>query len=514
MNAAASWDKATAKWHNGGVQEAYDHDTPKPEGFTVRERRVLAIYGLRNWFDTEIATLRELASRKPSPGSTREDRETGALKKRLTKEQRKKARQVAERLATMARETVDDVMGAMAASVETDAVAADPPETEGEWYWKPEELAVVVAQQAGRERIERPLKDALEAFDGDWDAFNYALRLVQHIHSGDSSESLRTALLVRLVAAFESMLAGFIRTWTLPRESTDLGKEMMRERLVTAARMANQVINGRWDRSRPWNEWLAEKANIDLLRIAPDAWETTHEVFARRNAFVHADGFADTRYRKRLEGTPGLAGLGTPLRCTEQYLTQALYACEVLADVLAVGVTTQVIGGGDWAAALAAEPVYRVVRREQWSAAEWMATTALEGLPMEHQFHELRVNRWLAQREQQGLSVIQVEVEAWQPEEARYRLAKAALLFDESEAIEVLRTWTPDPGEATSVSDWPLMRILSERSEAFGVYFRDWQRAASLRHQRQKPPQPRSMANGGRGKASLINSKTRRRRRS
>lgn len=488
-----------------GVQETHDHGAPKPEGFTVSERRLLAINGLRNWFDTEAVTLRELASRKRLPGSIGEDREMVALKKGLTKEQRAKAEKQAERLATTARETVDVVMEAM---------LAESQEEEGEWYWKPEELLVVIAQQAGRKRIEKPVKDALEAFDGDWEAFSYALRLLQRKYWSDPSETLRTALLVHLVTSFESMLAGFIRTWTLPREPTGLGGEEMWKRIAEAARTADKVVNGRWDNSRPWNEWFANKANIDLARIAPDAWETAREVFARRNAIVHADGLADKRYRKRLEGTPGLAALGTPLVCTEQYLEQSILAFEVLSDVLAVGMATQVIGGGDQAVALAVEPVYRIVRSKHWSAAQWMATTALEGLPTEHMFHELRVNRWLAQREQQGLPVIQVEVEAWEPEEERYRLAKAALLCDVSAARKVLSAWTPDPGEEVLVSDWPLMKILSEHSKEFQTCFTHWQRIASLRQQRQKPQRLRPTISGGRGKASRTNSNTRRRRHS
>lgn len=484
------------------MPESDVHEVPRPERFTIPERRALAIYGLRYRFETELAILRELEASRLRYRGREEDPETTALKRRLTSTQRKKAQQEAERLVTTAEGTIDAVMTAMETSEEAPAMPAESAETESDWYWKPEEIAIVVAQQAGRQRIEAPVKDAFQALDRNWDAFQYTLRIVERRYATDPSEALATALLVRLVALFESMLAGFIRTWLLPREPTGLGEEAAAASLANAARTATKVVNGRWDHNRPWCDWFHEIAGIDVTRIAPEEWETAYEVFARRNAFVHADGVADANYRRRLKDRGSVEALGRRLTCTEPYLTKARYACEVLADVVALGLIAQFLGRSEQKAALALEPVYRAVQRKQWSAVEWMVTTALEGLPMDHQFPELLVNRWLARREQRGLPVVQVEVEAWQPEEARYRLAKAALLLDENVAIEVLKAWNPDPGELSRVRDWPLVGILSERSEAFRACFETRQRTVSGRRQREKPTCRRPMVSDGRGKSS------------
>ena len=447
--------------------------TERTNDFNVSEQRALAMGGLHRFFVADIRALRGLASLECNRVSAK-DTEADKLKKQLNPEQCRQAKEEAERLANKAEKLSGEMFLNMPGSADEGNEMGGTAEA-GEWYWKFEDLLLFMTQNIDREGTETFIKDTLDALGNNRNARLYSVRLAEQRGMPDVSEALRSALLVRLVSKFESMLAGFIRLYILPREPVDLNDKEVQRMLHCVAKKANEVVNGHWNKNRPWNEWLAAEANIHIDEIAPDTWNTVYEALARRNAIVHADGIADHHYRKRLGAKPGLPELGTPLWCEKEYLEQVFCAFEVLADVIAVGLLAQFADSNMLSANEAHGMIYRALQNKRWSEAQWMASKVLDVLPKDHQEYELQVNFWLAQREIYGIDAIREVVEAWEPpEEPCYCFAKAALLLDEDAARQALREWNPGPHEVNWVADWPLVSVLSERSETFQISFNKW----------------------------------------
>lgn len=445
----------------------------RPGGYSVPERRVLAVSARRRWFAAEVAVLRRLANWRPERARTK-DPTTADLRERLTDAQRQRAENVAPQLWDEAVVAASQVLADLASDVQG-GEQTDDGDGSDRWYPKPEELAVLVMQRVGPEGVQARAEGALETLGGDEDALLYAMRLVEQRGWPDASELLCSALLVRLVSSFEAMLAGFVRTWMLPREPASLDDAGARRSLSEASRAASKVMGGRWNGTRPWTDWLTAEVGIDLGTAAPASWPLVHEALARRHAIVHADATADQRYLERLGNVEGLPKLGTRLLCDANYLGQALAGFETVADLIAAGFATRLGGESALAVTLVTETVYQALENRSYAEAEWLADTFLRSIPDGHGQHELVVNRWLARRERHGLDAVRSEVLAWEPPgEERYQLAKAALLFDEEAACQVLLSWVPEPKEARRVTRWPLVQLFENRSERFGKCVQRW----------------------------------------
>ncbi len=168
---------------------------------------------------------------------------------------------------------------------------------------------------------------------------------------------------------------------------------------------------------------------------------------------------------------------GSARSWSETYVTDAAATFEGLADVLAVGFGARLAPNTDEAAQFAHDPVLRALRADRWHEARYMAESVLEGLPPDHDHHQLRVNLWMAKQELGGNEVaLRTEIKSWMPpadNDPRYRLAKAALLDDEAEAIAVLDAFRTDGALNTAeLQTWPLVKRLQERSPRFDKHLK------------------------------------------
>jgi hypothetical protein len=202
---------------------------------------------------------------------------------------------------------------------------------------------------------------------------------------------------------------------------------------------------------------------IDVPDLAPE-WLDICEVFARRNAIVHASARVDQEYLNRCSGTD--LELGNSLDVDASYMRDALEKFESLGVCLGVLWYASLVPKGPEPANLAAPYIYRHLELGQWQEALTMSQAVFEGRDPADQPVEVRVNWWMARREAgEGLEGIKPEVEAWvlPEDDPDYEIARAALLFDGRRFRQLIEGKAASSGLSSRVRKWPLVTAMLDR---------------------------------------------------
>jgi hypothetical protein len=202
-------------------------------------------------------------------------------------------------------------------------------------------------------------------------------------------------------------------------------------------------------------------------------WDAVIEGFVRRNAVVHAAGRVDGEYVRRLPKSIPAPVIGASLHCSHEYLL------EVLDRLLAVGsalplLIFQKLRPGSLSMSTAVSSVVTQLERHRYADAEALASVYLKALPdlPDEDQEILRVNIWMARREQ-GVSV-EDDVRQWAPtdRDSRWELARACLLLDLKRTQLALEDLRGSGGTPVDVETWPLVVDMARRFPELRPVFR------------------------------------------
>lgn len=282
---------------------------------------------------------------------------------------------------------------------------------------------------------------------------------------------LRDSMLVTGVAAYETLLAGvfthqmYANPGLLDQETPEFSlKQLLEFGSIEDARhhsIERRVDKFMRDAPEKWKKWLADKAGIDIDAMAIDA-AVFDELFLRRNIIVHNGGLVSREYIERSGSSPKDVPLGTRLPVSTEYLETALD------ELTIVGVG---IAAAAWAKWFSDElpyvqkqlerTTYALLEAERNRACRQLSKIALE-LPVAGWSAEaIRVNQWIATKEQEGVDAIRDEVGAWDVTalSGEFTLARDALL-DDCDAVFKGLPPLLEQGKVNALflAEWPLLR--------------------------------------------------------
>ena len=451
--------------------------------FSVAGRRVMAIQSAGQFLDMQMVSVRQLMDAQVR---TRKLDQMQELAAHLGRRRAATAERAAEKLADRVDRELEGLAAAETNQPEKAALA-------DQGVPIPLELLVVIrTDQIGPSAMAELSRDLTQACSGDQAAINYAVAYLHWMKREDPHDVLRRALLPIMVSRFEDFLASIIRVHWLSstRETGD------NDHLVGLANTAASAVVSKTPQK--WASDIANRTDLVIGKVMQVRWHGVCEVFARRHAIIHAGDRFDADYQKRMGSPSNAPALGSHIRCSENYVSAALENLEGLADLIAVAFASSLAPGTDEGANFASEPVLRALQGEHWRDAEFLANHALSHLPDEHQHHELRVNRWMAESQ---LGEVDAErhrrdIAAWVPPGDQPATSwRAILLGDAQAAIGALDQLTPT--EFMSVKTWPLVRSMCKTSPAFERYF-NLTRSTGRGPSKQHRPSPSERAGGRR----------------
>jgi hypothetical protein len=462
------------------MQDSYSVTGIDGDRLSVGVRRLIGIQTARQRLDTELYSMRQLV--KSMQISKSVPAEMRQLAKEIGDDRRRQAERAARQLDQQLRDDLDRVSEGEKGVATVDA--ADPSRV----VIPPEVLVVYRLDQVGSSRIAEFQRDLEDACDGDPAAVYYAISYFHWIKREDPMNVLRRSLLPILVSDFEEFLAALVRVRYL---SSVVQSASIYDDVEKAVKMGKDVVSGG---TQEWCNAVAEMIDLRINTLIGKDWERICEIFARRNAIIHADGRVDTRYLGRIAGqTSAQPSLGSVLVCDEDYSDDAIQLLEGLADVLAVAFAARLTPGVDGLPDFAMQPVFRALQAEHWSQAKFMADAGLQDMPDDHLHHELRVNRWMARKmlagENQG--ELHEEIEVWSPPtgSSKFALAKSILLEDENGAVNALKECGATGQAAIAkLKGWPLVVYMCQQSEWFK---KEFDLACFGRHKKQVQPSRR-----------------------
>lgn len=355
-----------------------------------------------------------------------------------------------------------------------------------------EQLVALVTANMPPERVAGASRRLVAVSNEDSDAMRYAVRFLQWKHAPPPTTRLGAALLPALVAAFEEVLGAIFRV----RLTLHPGEVAQRtfavatlDRYMTSGDLKRKVIDEKvrdlLDKGPVgWGDRIRQDTHLDVTEMGID-WEHFVEVFERRHVLVHAFGRADDRY---LRCTSSVAvRLGDVLICDERYFIRALELLDEAAQLLAIAYFANLTRNEPAPAELASTLLLSYLKQKRWEEALRLAEMVVSGRNIDFISPEVRVNWWMARREtSDGVDGIRAEVIAWKPpnNEARYRLAKAALVFDDNGVRRILQQEDSGPHPlGPVVADWPLVVAMCERHRSLQQLLRG---RATNRAQRQR----------------------------
>ncbi|MHB1582793.1 MAG: hypothetical protein ACYCU7_00390 [Acidimicrobiales bacterium] len=367
----------------------------------------------------------------------------------------------------------------------------------------PEQVIAMLVMLSGREHLEETARSYMEACGGDSAAAAYGFAYLQWARATPLSTKMATSLVPMAVAQFGNLVGALYRQWLIMYPDA-LGEKKLNylDAYVYASgddilrkgideKVADMLAGG----SEGWVKQVSDDLKIDMPGLAPD-WDAVVEVFARRNAIVHAAARVDPKYLKRT-GREDIEA-GTTLECDKTYATSTFDHLEELGIALSVTWFAKLDGEGPEPAVIAAPHILRALERADWTEAQALSAAVVDGRDPECLPPEVRVNWWMARREAgEGVEGIRNEVEAWDPpgDDPEYRLAKAALLLDANVFKKVLSTDYQGGGAGVppGVRAWPLVSVMRRR-------FPDLQPLFAIRpaapNRPKSPPRPRRRKGG------------------
>jgi hypothetical protein len=222
-----------------------------------------------------------------------------------------------------------------------------------------------------------------------------------------------------------------------------------------------------------WASRIKRWPGLDLKEYGR-SWLRIREAIQRRHVIIHNDGLVDANY---LDHWPNLGDppkRGSRLRCSSHYMSELLISFRYIAIRLPV----------QWGWKLAKVPpmkthpffVGEIVeffeKRQLWHEAQRLADITLNmSFDNPHDYDLLRVNRWLSIQEQGHGAETIPEIQAWNPELPRMKLARAALLRNYPQCTDSLKEMLSGPSRNQMqryIRDWPLMKRAMREDEKIG----------------------------------------------
>ena len=362
----------------------------------------------------------------------------------------------------------------------------------------PEQVIAVLVMLSGREHLEDTAKSYVEACGGDGEAARYGFSYLQWARATPPSTRMATSLVPMAVAELGTLVGALYRQWLMMHPNA-LGEKSLTYleayEYVSRDDILRKGVDEKVARllgggSEQWVKHVSENLKIDMPGLVAN-WSEIVEIFARRNAIVHAAGGVDAKY---LERTGRDLEVGASLECGNVYATSALDHIEELGIALGVVWFAKLVPEGPEPAVIAGPHVLNALQKNDWATARMLAAAVMEGRDLEGLPPEVRVNWWMARREAgEGVEGIREEVDAWDPpgEDLDYRLAKAALLLDVRAFREVLATESKGEGIPPGVRSWPLVVVMRREFPELQPLF-----AMRPESRRLPPPRPRRRKGG------------------
>lgn len=333
-----------------------------------------------------------------------------------------------------------------------------------------EYIVAALTMKVTRDRVQEFWRMVAVA-DEDPDGTRYAMLWLQWKYAPPLPDRLATALLPTLTAAFEEVLGAIFRL-RLNVHPGEVKEKRIAIKTLSLYEPGDLQLRAIDDKVRElirkspagWADQTQRDIQLDV-RTTGLHWEQLEEVFARRDVLVHAGGRVDAQYMERTHSSD--AELGQSLFCDEEYFAAALSALDETAQFLVAAYFAKLTTTGPDPAELAATLILRFLQGKRWDDALRLAEIVLSGRDIDKVSAEVRVNWWMARRETgEGVDGIREEVEGWSPPngEARYRLAKAALLFDDNRVRRILQEQHRGAKPlGPIVEDWPLIEVMCDR---------------------------------------------------
>jgi hypothetical protein len=191
-----------------------------------------------------------------------------------------------------------------------------------------------------------------------------------------------------------------------------------------------------------WSARFQRWPGINLEELAPEWWKFV-EIFLRRNVLVHNSGFVDDDYLRNLPAECEHPPVGSQIALDFDYTVGAIDQVAELGATLGIMWANKIRPSIPVDSAGAVRIVYRALETKRWSDAHFLGELLGSFVdPVTEDYQMLLVNTWLGARESaDSVEAIRDDVNSWTPPEEgyRWRLARPALLLDETAAEQILK---------------------------------------------------------------------------
>ena len=334
------------------------------------------------------------------------------------------------------------------------------------------QLVVGSILQIGKSKYEELLQPFIAACEGDERALAYGFAFLRWKHKNYANQ-LAKAVVPMAVSGFEGFFAELLRTWYLLHQQklTESDKQVKQGKLLAYASIDDQlrfVIDEQIEETlnQPPHVWQTRFRRDDLdlnVEGLGGDWQEFCGALARRNVVIHNDDRVDEKYLERTPWIQPPPEIGTLLGTDEDYAVKVLSVLRAKAEALTVAVLTQLIPHSEYLESLVVNLSYDALRQERWRDVVTMTQTLLDTQPQDHQFHEVRINRWMAKLKLHD--DVSDEIASWTPPtgNSRVELGFAALSGNGDGTLIALRKCEKEGLDMRRLTEWPVLDDLAKR---------------------------------------------------
>jgi hypothetical protein len=367
-----------------------------------------------------------------------------AVGRRLTPEQRSRARTVADailamqEMASSQREFDESVVSGLTMR----EVLADPFGIINRMMNAPEQTALVLSMME-------------QAASLSPDEMFYFRAYVRGRQKSERTPMLLRALFITAVGTIEPLVTRLVILLLF------YGRPRKYESLA-AAKLEADARELCFGSPKKWRHSLVEKLGVSTLSTAID-WERLASLWEDRNVIAHRGSVTDLQHSARtmIEAGSVLSPDADTVRSAIDVIGATRYAL--------VGCVWAHLepGKGDFGAQMAGSLVWESLRAGRWEQAELLGRLGYVLAAAGEDRATAQVHRWLAIDMGRGPEAIRAEVEAWDVSGLPriYRVARLVLLRQDEDANALL-TELLDTGEITrtDIDTWPLFDGLNART--------------------------------------------------
>ncbi|MFR9790089.1 hypothetical protein ACL07V_15685 [Streptomyces sp. MB22_4] len=293
------------------------------------------------------------------------------------------------------------------------------------------------------------MSDRLDAASTeDFDASKYIVETMTVYRRKNRRNVLRSSLLTSAVGDFEVLFSSLVgmyfqlRPQALSSKEPQFSWEDIQKfnsledlRAFHADRQVEQLM---WKGFDDWMEWLEKKLKIKFADISLDADAVT-EVFQRRHVIVHNGAKVSRQYLNKVPKPEKGLKVGQDLEVTREYLAAALDQLYVLGILMASAVADRLIRDDEVRSVMQnqlASVVEGAMRSGRWKTVARLCEIYTQTFDSEARKNSMRVNLWVARKEESGVEAIRSEVSSWDVSSLReeFELAKWTILDEFEEA--------------------------------------------------------------------------------